>query len=541
MLVNSSKYFTLLRSKKVKSKADTIKMILKQTGGLFIILGVTFILPFIVSILYKEFYTATAFACSSIISTGTGFILHKVIHTQREPLYRHALFLAAMGWLSIAVMGSLPFIITAWITPMKIATEFIPAGQHYISSLYNFRNPMHAIFESMSGFTTTGLTMSVHEPSIGKGLLFYRHFIQWLGGAGFVVLTISIIKQPNGKSSYLLYNAESSGERLKTTIIETARSIWKVYTILTLFCFVFLFLGIYFILPQYRISDNIFDAINHAMAGMSTGGFSTLDNSIAEYQNRWAEILLLFPMILGSLSLPFYVRVLNLKQYNQIWKDLQTKSLLIFFVVGSIILSFMLLIAGTISEPFRVGIFQFVSALSTTGWQTSDVHTWDSASVVYISIAGMVVGGALGATVGGVKIIRVLILFKGLFWRIGNYFKSEESVKVTTINNKRLLPDEMNRELASVSTFVFIYLIFLLLGTMIGYYTMEQGYTLKDSLFESASAQGTVGLSCGITNPDMSPVLEITYFFQMWMGRLEIIPVLVFFRTILLGTKPRVI
>jgi len=251
-------------------------------------------------------------------------------------------------------------------------------------------------------------------------------------------------------------------------------------------------------------------------------------------------MLYLLPMILGSLSLPFYFKVIYNKQINQFWKNLQTRSILILCILGSIVLSLMLMKSGVISEPFRTGIFQFVSALTTTGWQTSDVHTWDSASIVFIVMAAMIVGGAAGATVGGIKIIRVLILLKGLFWRINSYFTSENSIKVVKFNNTRLLPEEMNKEISSAATFVFIYLIFLGLGTIIGYYTAGQGFSMKDALFESASAQGTVGLSCGITNPEMSPSLEITYIIQMWAGRLEIIPVLVLLRTILLGTNPKV-
>jgi trk system potassium uptake protein TrkH len=156
-------------------------------------------------------------------------------------------------------------------------------------------------------------------------------------------------------------------------------------------------------------------------------------------------------------------------------------------------------------------------------------------------MAAMVIGGAAGATVGGIKIIRVLLIFKGLVWNVTNFFSSENSIKVVNFNEKRLLPDEMNKELASAATFSFIYLLFVLISTLITYYLMGSNFTITDALFESASAQGTVGLSCGITNPDMSPVLEITYIIQMWAGRLEIIPVLVLFRTIMFGTKPKVV
>ncbi|HCT84183.1 MAG TPA: cation transporter [Candidatus Margulisbacteria bacterium] len=523
------------------SKFGTFKMIFRQIGGLLIILGYAMVVPLLVSLVYSEFYSTIGFLFSGLICYLIGFLLYKKIKVTSEPLNRHAIIIAALGWLSIAIMGALPFIIIAYITPTVIAQQFVPTLTDYQSSIFYFKNPLHALFESMSGFTTTGLSMALHVPTIGKGLIFYRSYTQLLGGAGFIVLTIALLGQTSGKVAYLLYGAESTGERLRPGIIQTTRSIWKTYIGLTLFSFVYLVIGTYLIIPEYSITENIFDSINHAMAGQSTGGFSTLESSIATYHSTAMDMLYLLPMILGALSLPFYFKVLKEKQFSQFWKNLQTRSIIILSAIGGIILSFMLIKSGIVSEPFRKGIFQFISALTTTGWQTSDIHTWDSSSVLFIVVVGMIVGGAAGATVGGVKIIRILLLFKGLSWHINGYFSSDNSIKIVKFNEKRMLPDEMNSELAKVATFVFIYLLLLIVGTIITYYFMIPGFTLKDALFESASALGTVGLSCGITNPEMSPVLEITYIIQMWAGRLEIIPVLVLFRAIFLGTKPKVV
>jgi len=523
------------------NKYATLRMLLRQIGGLQILIGFSLSVPLIVSLIYGEIFSAIGFFASASLIILVGFLLYKRFQTSFEPLHRHALIIAALGWLSIAIAGSLPYIIIAYITPAETARQYCQTGADYVSSLFYFKNPLHAIFESMSGFTTTGLSMAVHEPSIGKGLLFYRSFTQLLGGAGFIVLSLAVLGQSNGRVALLLYGTESTGERLKPSIIETARSIWKIYLGITLFSFIYLVVGTYLILPDYSLSENIFDSINHAMAGQSTGGFSTLDDSIAGYNSFKMDMLYLLPMILGSLSLPFYFKVVHEKQISQFWKNLQTRSIFIACIFGSLLLSMMLMKSGIISEPFRIGIFQFVSALTTTGWQTSDVHIWDSASVVFIVMAAMIVGGAAGATVGGIKIIRVLLIFKGLFWHINKYFSTENSIKVVRFNEKRLLPDEMNRELAAAATFSFIYLLFVLISALITFYFMGNNFSITDALFESASAQGTVGLSCGITNPAMSPVLEITYIIQMWTGRLEIIPVLVLLRTILFGTKPKIV
>jgi trk system potassium uptake protein TrkH len=515
-------------------------MLFKQIGGLIILLGFVMILPALVSLVYREYFSAMGFIISLLICLFIGFLLYRSYDSSPEPLSRHTLIIAALGWLSIAILGALPFFIIAHITPYEIAQQFVPLGSDYISSLSYFSNPLHALFESMSAFTTTGLSMAVHEPSVGKGVLFYRSLAQWVGGAGFIVLALAVLKQSNGRAALLLYGSESTGERLKPTIIETARSIWKIYLGLTIFSAIFLIIGTRIILPEYNLFENIFDSINHAMAGQSTGGFSTLDDSIASYKSSSMDMLYLLPMILGSLSLPFYYKVIYNKQVNLFWKDIQTRAVLVYCIIGGILLSLLIMHSNVISEPFRVGIFQFISALTTTGWQTSDVSTWDSASILFIVLGAMVVGGAAGATVGGIKIIRVLLIVKGLRWHVNNYFNSANNINVVNFNNKRILPDEMNKELASAATFTFIYLLFVFISTLMTYFLMDDGFTMADALFESASAQGTVGLSTGITVPTMSPILELTYIIQMWAGRLEIIPILVLIRTVIWGTKPDV-
>lgn len=513
-------------------KTHLVSMILNQLGYLIILFGVTLIIPAIVSALYAEYYSLVGFIVSGLICTIGGIFIRKIFISQQEPLQRHALIIASTGWLTLSLIGALPLILIAYLTPIDVANAFCPPGSNYTSSLFAFQNPMHAIFESMSGFTTTGLSMIIHEPSIGKGVLFYRSYMQLLGGAGFIILALAVFGNPNSRVALMLYSTESSGERLNTSIVDTARSIWKIYLGVTLISFLVIFIGTLLILPEYGLINTLFDSVNHALCGQSTGGFSVLDDSIATYQSYAMEMLYVFPMLIGALSIPFYFRVYREKKISLFWTNLQTRWIIAFSVFGSLLISLTLWYAGSASQPLRIGIFQFVSALSTTGWQTCDIHQWDGGSIFLIVLLGMIVGGAAGATVGGLKMIRVALLLKAAWWQVTRLLSSDNSIKVMRFNNQVLLPDEVNREFSKVAGFTVLYLVILLIGTILTYFLMPQGYAIMDAFFESASAQGTVGLSCGITQPNMSPILELIYILQMWIGRLEVIPILVLFRTI---------
>jgi trk system potassium uptake protein len=492
-------------------------------------------------VIYQEWYSALGFLISALITAGLGASLYYGFCCAAEPLRSNAIVITAFGWLMVSVLGGLPFVVIAWITPADVMQHFIPAGASYTtSSLLVFRNPLHAVFESMSATTTTGLTMAVHEPSIGKGLLFYRSISNWVGGAGFIVMALAIFKQVPGRTALLLYSSESTGQKLKYSVIETAKAIWKVYLYVTLFLIFYLIIGTYLILPDYPLSENIFDSVNHAMNGQSTGGFSTLDDSIAGYMSPAMDMLYLLPMILGSFSFPFYFRVIYKKQFNEFWKDIQTRSLLIAFVFGSLIMSVLLIHANGVPNPTREGIFQFVSALSTTGWQTSNVATWDNLSVLFIVVA-MIIGGAAGSTVGGIKIIRALLIRKGIIWQVNKVFLSDRAVETITFNGKTMLPEEMNRELSAATTLLLLYILMIMASTIVASILTGDNFTISDALFEAASAQGTVGLSTGITDPSMNPIVETIYIIQMWAGRLEVLPVLALIRVIFWRQRPNFI
>ena len=189
----------------------TYRIVFKQLGSLIILLGFVEMVPSVSSVLFKEWYSAAGFILVGIVTSGFGYMLHKIYQQAEEPHYDHALIIAASAWLILPFTGGMPFFVIAHITPVSVMNSYIPADANYtFSSLVYFQNPIHCFFESMSAFTTTGLSMADHEPSVGKGVLFYRSFAQWVGGAGFIIMSLAIFKKHSGRSAMLLYGSESS-------------------------------------------------------------------------------------------------------------------------------------------------------------------------------------------------------------------------------------------------------------------------------------------------------------------------------------------
>ena len=524
------------------------KTVVRDIGALQVLIGGLMLVPLLVSLLYQEWYSALSFLIAAGVTALAGGAAYKLCEDAPEPKRHHAMIVAALGWFATAAFGALPFVIAAYITPPAVLESFVPAGANYQSSLLNFRNPLHAFFESMSGYTTTGLTMSVHEPSVGHGFLWYRSQMQWIGGAGMIVLSLAILRQPRGTAGLSLYQSEARSEQLRPSIAGTARAIWKIYIGVTALVAVYLAAATFLVQPGYGIENTLFDAINHAMTGQSTGGFSTLDDSIAGYDSYAMEIVHIPAMITGAISIPVYYGVVSERDIREFTRDSQVRVLFGLFVVGVVgLTAFLARWVGVpysgdpvgylgrvaTSQAFRDGLFQFISAQTTTGWQTSAIGDWNNGAVIFIVFGAMLLGGAAGATVGGIKIIRGYVIARGISWEVTRVFLPEHAVDDLRIGEEISKADEANDEIRAAATFAFTYLLLLGLSLFLLLAVLPSDFTLADAIFEVATAQGTVGLSSGITGPEMPVIAEVLFIFQMWVGRLEIIPVLVLLNSIL--------
>jgi trk system potassium uptake protein TrkH len=327
------------------------------------------------------------------------------------------------------------------------------------------------------------------------------------------------------------------------------RTIWWIFLLFTFFS----------ILLLWVVGMPLWEAINHAMTGLATGGFSVTDASIAHYDRVAIDLALIPIMILGSIAFPIHYLVLQ-GDLRHLYEDLQTRWVFGFFALGTVGLVGLLLgngvyapgrsyapetvslFAGTVvldggmAEVFtatRYGLFQFVSAASCTGFQTAtNLGTAWSAEAQLTVALGMVVGAAAGSTVGGIKLIRALTLVKGTVFRIRGVFYPDNAVRTFRLDGRTLNEEEATREFEEAAIIAFLWVVTLGLGLVVLLLTVPASFTLENVVFEVASAQGNVGLSTGITGPGMPTIPKLMLVFNMWIGRLEIIPVLVLLRAL---------
>ncbi|WP_458205956.1 TrkH family potassium uptake protein [Haladaptatus sp. NG-SE-30] len=544
-----------------------LAIILRDIGALVLMQAALMGFTTLLALAFREFYVALAFLAAGGITASVGGAARKVFEDAPNPVMKHGMVIAAGGWFATAIFGALPFLLAAHLTPVSVMNTYVPAGANYepiqvggattMSSLAFFQNPLHALFESMSGWTGSGLTMAVHEPSLPRAIQWWRSLIQWVGGVGVIVLTTAILARP-GSGSYSLYRAETREERIHPSIIHTVQTVWRIFLLYTMLAVVALFVAIRLSEPRLSLFETFWQALNHAMTALSTGGFSVTDNSIQTYDSPLIEGVLLPIMTLGAIAFPIHYVILHDRDVKQLYADLQTRWLFVILIVGTLVLSAQNVIALPVangaftqqgwlglqtlgSSPFagdatRDSVFQFVSALTCTGYQSSDIGAWSPGGKLIVSGA-MVLGGAAGSTVGGIKIIRGYMISRGIQWEFSRVFLPSSAVVNAHIGDRVLDRNQMFEEFSEAAIVSMLWLI-LLISASVVLVNVAPGFGYADALFEVASAQGNVGLSTGITGPTMSPLAEGMFVLNMWVGRLEIIPVLVFFRSTLFGLNP---
>lgn len=481
-----------------------LRIVLRDVGLLAPVVAVMALCSFPVAVAFGEAQVLWPLGWTVLASLGVWVVLFLPFRKAGEARLKHGLTVAAVGWLVVAALGALPLLLAS-------------AGQDGSAP---YSDPAAAFFESVSGFTGTGLSMSLRPDLLPRTLQWWRSLMEWVGGIGVIVLMITLIAGP-GMTAANLYFSEARGEKIHPSVLSTVRTMWWIF-------FLYTFLAI---AGLWGSGMPLWDALNHAMTGVATGGFSIWPESIGHYNSPAIELVMIVIMIAGAIS--FVVHYHAFQHGPRILaSDAQTRALLVLLTGGTILLALSQLGRVSAAQALRSGAFQFASALTCTGFQTTDPRTWSDAAKL-ILVVGMVIGGAAGSTAGGIKVMRFLLLVRGAGWQLRRLARSPDALIPLRLGRQALADAVAYRRLGEAAVLATLWLFFLLLGTLALSWFVYPDIGLVDLLFEVASAQGNVGLSVGITHFSMPTAAKLVLCFNMWVGRLEIIPVLILMRGLL--------
>jgi len=470
-------------------------LIFRIQGFLLLFLGSTMSVPSAVALYYRE-TSFSSFIAAITINILTGLFLILVCPSSEKQIsHRDGFLIVSLAWIFAAFFGSLPFL--------------------FDNTFSSFTN---AYFETVSGFTTTGATVLGNIEVLPRSILFWRSMIQWLGGMGIILFSIAILPLL-GVGGMQLYKAEVPGpvvEKIKPRIAETARSLWKVYIVLSALQALLLMVS----------GMNLFDAVCHSFTTMATGGFSTRNLSIESFQNPYVELVCIVFMFAAGMNFAMHYRLFHGNVKNFV-KD--REFLFYFFCLFFCVLLVFMVLNGSVYDnslvSLRKAAFQVTSIMTTTGYSTANFDTWP-VFTKFVLLILMFVGGSAGSTGGGIKCIRILLIIKKCYRELF-YMVHPHAISSVKIGGKSI-PENILR---SVSGFVILYILIFITGTL----AMSLcGIDLISSLSSVAASLGNIGPGLAGVGP-YENFSAIPFFgkwiliFLMLMGRLEIFTLLILF------------
>ncbi len=460
-----------------------LKVICRYFGKLAVVLAVLALVPLLVSIILKDLGISLRYG---IIAAGL-FALGISLSPLKEP--KRIQTNEAMTITALAFVFS----------PLLMAYPMMGSGMPFLD----------AFFEAVSAVTTTGLSTTrtlSHKPLT---FLFARAWMQWYGGLGIVILALAVMIKP-GLAARRLGDMGDYEDDLIGATRSHVRYILLVYGILT-------GMGVFFL---WALGAGWWDAILYTFAAVSTGGFSPNDAGLSSLHTELEQAAVIMLSMAGALSFIYYRRPFR-EDWRVAIRDRQTQMFLLVAMISAVLLAFFLWSGNGLqwSAALYHGFINAFSAQSTAGFSTVDLSGIDAGSKLLL-IFSMLSGGCIGSTAGGIKILRLMILMRLLYLVILKAGVPKSAVTHISLEGHPLQRDE-------IQTAVSIVLLFMLLTGLSWFPFVAMGYDPMDSLFEVVSAIGTVGLSTGITAPDLHPFLKGVLCADMLLGRLELLAWLV--------------
>ncbi len=468
------------------------RMVLNTVGKILKIESFMLILPLIISLIYREINIVVSFLISAIIAFAVGFLFTFISKPRTKVIYaREGFLIVALAWVLLSVFGALPFVMS---------------GE--IPSFFD------AFFETVSGFTTTGASILTDVEAMSRGALFWRSFTHWVGGMGVLVFVMAISKGLADRSIHIM-RAEVPGPivgKFVPRIKETSRILYLIYIAMTLLQIILLVIG----------KMPLFDSVIHAFGTAGTGGFSVKAGSISEYSPYCQWVIAIFMMLFGVNFNIYYL--LLIKKYKAVLKSVELWFYIGIMVVSSAIIFINIFeIYGSISDTIRLSFFQVSSIMTTTGFSTADFNLWPGLSKA-ILVFLMIVGACAGSTGGGLKVSRLIILFKTIKRELKKMLHPR-SVSSLNFEGKRLEENTTN----SVGVYFTIYFVCVISAFL---FISFEPFGFESNLTAVLACFNNIGPGLGVVGPmgsyaDYTAFSKVVLSFAMLFGRLEIYPLLI--------------
>jgi trk system potassium uptake protein TrkH len=484
----------------LRPQLDDHKGIGKYTGKVIVGVGLLMVVPLVASIVFAEWDTVLDFVIGMSLCLIVGLGLQVACRTSHDMKWSHGLVVASGSWIFATILGAVP---------------------HWLSG--HMGSFLDAMFDVMSGYTTTGLYLMQDLDHISVGLNMWRHMLTYAGGQGIVVVALTfLVKGTSG--AFKLYVGEAKDERLLPNVIQTARAIWLV-------SLTWLVAGtVVFTVLNFAIGMEPVRAVLHGvwvfMGGWSTGGFAPQSYNTIYYHSLIYEAASMVVFFAGSLNFALHWALWR-GDRSEIRRNIETVSFAVTVTILTSVTMLWLARSGVYPDTmvlFRKAFYHLLSGHTTTGWGTiysrAFVTQWGTVGMVMTTIA-MAIGASASSTAGGIKGLRIGLLTKSYLQEIKRAISPETALTHVKYHHIRdhILEDRVVRGAMSVTImYVSMYGLMAILG-------MLYGYPFVEAMFEGVSAASNTGLSCGVTSPTMPTVMKAVYIVAMWLGRLEFMSV----------------
>ncbi len=459
--------------------------VLRVLGRIHLLIALAQLAPLVCALAYSELDVAIALLASMATAASVGLVLGGA-RSKTAPLYRReGILIVVAGWLSVSLLGALPYLFSGGIP-----------------------NLIDALFESASGFTTTGASVLVDIEAQSHAILFWRSMTQWLGGLGIIVLFVALLAGI-GPGARFLFRTEAPGpsaEILHPRVHDTALALLKLYLALT---------GILIVLLLLSGLD-VYDAITHSLSTLSTGGYSPRGDSATSFSPLVQMLLIVFMLVAG---INFTLLVTSLEKPGMLLKDPELRVYLLLAALATLWISYDLgreQLGNSLDAAFQV-----VSIITSTGYASADFDQWPDGSRA-ILVALMMVGGSAGSTAGGIKVVRVLLLYKAASREVRLTFSPNAIIPVTIAG--QVVP---RRVIQSAAAYLVLYVLLAVAATV---FLTLPGRDLTTALTATISCLGNVGPGLAGVGPanhfaSFTEIEKLLLVALMWLGRLEILAI----------------